>query len=327
MAVYGVFASILGKRTNSKHITRKPLAALFLVLIFLMIIPTSMASLAYGIAKSDNSGGGGDGDKKTEETKKNDEDNSNSSPSSQDKQGGSRDDNNIKDKDTDKDLQSTADNLGDTKPESCKTVPAGFHCETITLPPCPSDQHRLGDICIPNGCDRVVKETDSTITIFCAGGHGGGDHQTTTIKNKNMFINNSNNNNIQQQPIQNHKFFTVLQINHPDNPKLGLIVELSKTTSKQCEGFISALCFVELDGRIINIGKKTLEYIVMNAIYYDAANHTIGSDFANLNLDTLSPGDSSPFTVQIGGENAIDGITTKEDIEKINHIVYKIEVA
>jgi len=220
--------------------------------------------------------------------------------------------------------------LGDTKPESCKTVPAGFHCETITLPPCPSDQHRVsGGICVPKDCDRLVKETNSTITIFCGGGGhgGGGDHQTTTIKNKNVFNNNNNNIQQQQQPIQKNKSFTVLQTNHPDNPRLGLIVELSKTTSKQCEGFISTLCFVELDGRIINIGKKTLEYIVMNAIYYDATNHTIGSDFANLNLDTLSPGNSSPFTVQIGGENAIDGITAKEDIEKISHIVYRIEVS
>ena len=297
MAVYGVFASTLGKRTNSKHITKKPLAFLFLVLIFLMIIPASAATTTLVYAKTDGGGSpDGDDDKK-------------------------------KSKGKHKDLQSTADDLGDTKPESCKTVPVGFHCETITLPPCPSDQHRVGGNCVPKDCDSVVKETNSTITIFCAGEHGGGDNQTTTIKNKNMFINNNNNKNIQQQPIQNNKFFTVLQINHPDNPKLGLIVELSKTTSKQCEGFISALCFVELDGRIINIGKKTLEYIVMNAIYYDAANHTIGSDFANLNLDTLSPGDSSPFTVQIGGENAIDGITAKEDIEKINHIVYKIEVA
>ena len=297
MALYGVFVSTLEKRTNSKHITKKPLAFLFLVLIFLMIIPASAATTTLVYAKTDDGGDSSDGD--------------------HDKK---------KSKDKDKDLQSTVDDLGDTKPESCKTVPAGFHCETITLPPCPSDQHRVGGICVPKDCDRVVKETNSTITIFCAGGYGGGDHQTTTIKNKNIFINN-NNNNTQQQPIHNNKFFTVLQINHPDNPKLGLIVELSKTTSKQCEGFISALCFVELDGRIINIGKKTLEYIVMNAIYYDAANHTIGSDFANLNLDTLSPGDSSPFTVQIGGKNAIDGITAKEDIEKINHIVYKIEVA
>jgi hypothetical protein len=291
--VYGVFVSTLGKRTNSsKHITKEPLAFLFLVLIFLMIIPASAAATTLVYAKTSDDGVGSSSD---------------------------GDDDKKKSKDKDKDLHSTADDLGDTKPESCETVPAGFHCETITLPQCPSDQHTVGGgICVPKGCDRVVKETNSTITIFCAGGgHGGGDHQTTTIKNNIQ----------QQQPIQNNKFFTVLQINHPDNAKLGLIVELSKTTSKQCEGVISALCFVELDGRIINIGKKTLEYIVMNAIYYDAANHTIGSDFANLNLDTLSPGDSSPFTVQIGGKNAIDGITAKEDIEKINHIVYRIEVA
>jgi hypothetical protein len=289
LAVYGIFVSTLGKgRNSSKYITKKPLAFLFLVLIFLMIIPASAATTTLVYAKTDDGGGSSDGD-----------------------------DDKKKSKDKDKDLQSTADGLGHTKPESCKTVPAGFHCETITLPPCPSDQYRVGGTCVPKDCDRVVKETNSTITILCGGGHdGGGDHQTTTIKN-----------NIQQQPIQKSKFFTVLQINHPDNPKLGLIVELSKTTAEQCEGFISALCFVELDGRIINIGKKTLEYIVMNAIYYDAANHTIGSDFANLNLDTLSPGDSSPFTVQIGGKNAIDGITAKEDIEKISHIVYRIEVS
>jgi hypothetical protein len=37
-------------------------------------------------------------------------------------------------------------------------------------------------------------------------------------------------------------------------------------------------------------------------------------------------GDSTPFTVDIGGKDAMDGITTIEKLKEIHHIIYRIEM-
>jgi hypothetical protein len=84
---------------------------------------------------------------------------------------------------------------------------------------------------------------------------------------------------------------------------------------------------VDIVGKIVNIGGITRKDIFMDVVLYDAANHTIGSDAASININTLAPGDKSPWLATIGGLGAIDGIATKQDLKLIDHIVYKIETS
>jgi hypothetical protein len=46
-------------------------------------------------------------------------------------------------------------------------------------------------------------------------------------------------------------------------------------TTKAKKGILG---FVEIDGKLVNIGSKTRKNFIMTVLLYDSANHTIGSD-------------------------------------------------
>lgn len=127
------------------------------------------------------------------------------------------------------------------------------------------------------------------------------------------------------KPLKQSKFFTVTQMNDPANYKLGVIVDLHESKARSSGD--DNLAFVEIDGKLRNIGNnRIVKDFTMSVILYDSANHTIASDLGTPNITKLRPGDSSPFFVWIGGKDApLDGITTKEKLKEIDHIVYLIE--
>jgi hypothetical protein len=207
--------------------------------------------------------------------------------------------------------------------------------DVIKKPPtttekCKSDEHRVGGICVPKDCDKVVKKGNDTVTVFC-GDNDGNDHDTNTrtiIKEIPVPTPAPVPSIIEQQPVNDNKFFTVMQQNHPDNFKAGVVVDLNSTTATTCkEEYLNEnLCFVHISGKITNIGNKGRMSIAPQVILYDTANHTIGAAYASLNLSDLMAGDSTPFTVDIGGKDAMDGITTIEKLKEIRHIIYRIEM-